>query len=238
MSKPLELQRTNPTAREAYSFQGPGTGGGGEALEKLESNCDRRIVSDSRCLDIGFGEGKLVNALLERKCKSVCGVDIAMASMLPYSSGVSVSVFFKKKIGLDLRILDVSHDPLPYKDDAFDFVFCLEAIEHMSNPYHMCAEAKRVLRHDGMFVFAFPRPEDNLGYDSGQHAHVYPSLLQQGGYEQFMTQLYFKQAFRVENGSSAWYGWRNYKGPGVVDVFEMCSGNHTAEQLFNCLEEF
>ena len=81
-------------------------------------------------------------------------------------------------------------------------------------------------------------PEDNLGYGGGEHAHIYPGFLRRDSFERFMKQLYFKQVARVENGSSAWYVFRNYKGDGVVDAFSIVSGNYTEEELFSCLDSF
>jgi len=92
-----------------------------------------------------------------------------------------------------------------------------------------------VLEHDGLLLMAFPMPENNFGYGGGQHAHVYPGFLERESYEIFMKQMYFRAMKRGENGASAWYAWRNYKGPGVVDVFRIVSGNYEEDQLFGCL---
>jgi SAM-dependent methyltransferase len=132
--------------------------------------------------------------------------------------------------------MDVSHEPLPFVDDSFNVVFCTETIEHVANPYFAVAEIKRVLEHDGLFVLAFPMPEDNLGYGGGQHGHVYPGFLLRESFERFMMQLYFRAPCRQANGSSAWYAYRNAKQGGkMVDIFSVIAGNYTEEELYGWL---
>ncbi len=222
------LARVNPTSAECYALQGPGIGAGPTALEYFEERTGVVVTPNDVCLDIGFGDGTLLEALItKRGCKSVFGVDIAHAcAETPLAKYPQAALTF----------CDVSHEAMPLHSDSVDIAFCTEMIEHLTNPYFMMANAKRVLRHGGYFVLAFPMPEDNLGYEGGQHAHVYPGFLQRESLQRFMRQLYFKQIMHWENGSSGWYVFRNYKGDGIVDVFEIVSGNYTEDRLFACLD--
>lgn len=45
---------------------------------------------------------------------------------------------------------------LSFKDSSFDFILCLEVLEHVSNPHHALLEIRRVLKDDGLAVFSTP----------------------------------------------------------------------------------
>lgn len=226
--------RLAPRAATAYQGQGPGIGAEDDTLDWLEENTDYRITREHCVLDVGFGKGKLLKRLAEeRSCSFVAGVDIAEASLEESSEWKSGTSMLDTTI--DLRKLDVSHDLLPFRNDAFDFAICTETIEHVANPHHMVAEIKRVLKNHGILVMAFPMPEDNLGYGCGQHAHMYPGFLTRGSFEMFMQQCFFRKIQRTVNGSTAWYCYENYKGSSVVDVFTVVSGNYTEYDLFKCI---
>lgn len=146
------LNRINATSAECYAYQGPGTGAGKSARDFYESVCGI-ITERKNCLDVGYGDGTLIESLIERDCL-VAGVDIANAcSNLATVNHANACCY----------ILDICHDQIPLADDSIELAFCTETIEHLANPYHMVAEVKRVLRHGGMFTLAFPMPESNLG---------------------------------------------------------------------------
>lgn len=48
--------------------------------------------------------------------------------------------------------------PLPFADDSFDCVFCLELLEHLVAPARLLAEIHRVLKADGRAVVSVPSP--------------------------------------------------------------------------------
>lgn len=231
--------RINPTAVESYKHQGPGCGDQGRGIEYLDEKSGEDIpklvplINGAVCLDVGFGMCETIEKLiLDYRCRLAYGVDIAEACS---DSPVVKRLDPHKKC---LWILDVSHTVLPIQDNAVDIAFCTETIEHLSNPFYMFAEVKRVLKHGSLFVLSFPRPEDNLGYGGGEHAHIYPGFLRKEYFAHFCKQMYFKELFRLENGSSGWYILKNFKAEGVTDVFEMASGNYSEERLFKCMEDF
>ena len=147
-------------------------------------------------------------------------------------------------IGVQVYELDVSHERIQCTPNTFDFAFCTESVEHFSNPYFAFANVKKALKHGGVFVVAFPMPEDNgwasgvpdHGFGSGEHAHVYPGLLLRDSFNLFMRQLYFQEIQGWDNGSTHWSIWANFKHETNVDVFAMGSGNYTEEQLFGRLD--
>jgi SAM-dependent methyltransferase len=50
----------------------------------------------------------------------------------------------------------VSDDLLPFPDESFDLVVCIEAFQWMRNPVHAIAEFRRVLRPGGSVLLAVP----------------------------------------------------------------------------------
>lgn len=226
------LTKVNSTSHACYMYQGPGIGAGPDALARFEAYLGNPVPEGQTYLDVGFGDGRLVNALLEPRvaAEKVYAADIADACRtLPLKKNKRVCAMF----------LDVSHHKMEQApDDSVDVAFCTETIEHLSNPYHAVADIKRIVKHGGHFVLSFPMPENNLGYGGGQHAHVYPGFLLRESFERFMMQMYFAKCHFAENGASAWYVFKNYKGAGIVDVFEVVSGNYTEEDLYSCLRSF
>lgn len=57
----------------------------------------------------------------------------------------------------DIRIADVSGG-IPFGDAQYDFVFCIEVLEHVPNPYETMSEIHRVLRPEGVLVLSVPNP--------------------------------------------------------------------------------
>jgi len=89
----------------------------------------------------------------------------------------SLKDLFTDYIGLDMReganvdVVSNSHK-LPYKDETFDLVTCVEMLEHDSNPFQTLDEIYRVLKTGGKVILAasginFPKhayPNDYFRY--------------------------------------------------------------------------
>ena len=52
--------------------------------------------------------------------------------------------------------LDLNKEKLPFKDKVFDYVFCLEVLEHINSPYDVLSELKRVSRK--WIIVSVPNP--------------------------------------------------------------------------------
>ncbi len=59
--------------------------------------------------------------------------------------------------GPDVLIQDISNG-IPFPDGAYDFVFCIEVLEHVPNPYGTLGEIHRVLKPGGVLVLSVPNP--------------------------------------------------------------------------------
>lgn len=100
-------------------------------------------------LDIGCGDGSLTLLLAQAiKARDVKGVELA-------TEGVHEA----EEKGIECYAVDIDCDPLPFKDKAFDFIFCGEVIEHLLDPDHLLEEIYRVLKPAGKAIITTP----NLG---------------------------------------------------------------------------
>ncbi|HEX4600761.1 MAG TPA: class I SAM-dependent methyltransferase [Gemmatimonadales bacterium] len=99
--------------------------------------------------------------------------------------------------GPDVLIQDISHG-IPFSADAYDFVFCIEVLEHVPNPFGTLAEIHRVLRPGGVLVLSVPNPYHfkeilwNLFRIPDRQGHLYAWT------RQTMTRLGEMTGFRLE----------------------------------------
>ena len=131
-----------------------------------------------RVLEVGCGAGGLLTVVAEGGAE-VRGVDVA-------ESGIAAC----QEAAIAAVRLDVSTENLPFDNEYFDFVICLETLEHLTNPYHALDEIRRVLRAEGHFVCSVPNPRTG-------HAFIYPGLFEYANFSRFLSQSGF-QILRVE----------------------------------------
>lgn len=97
-------------------------------------------------LDIGTGNGFLPKAMRPQlDGVKISGTDFAENALL--SAGDA----------LDERALnDLDQEDLPFAAESFDYVTCLEVIEHLIFPEHALAEIHRVLKPGGRAAITVP----------------------------------------------------------------------------------
>lgn len=97
-------------------------------------------------LDVGISSGHL--AILVRKLfgYQVYGLDLQNVSGQRFSSE-----------GIDLKVCDISSQPLPYDAESFDLVLFCEVLEHLAvSPYRVLNELWRVMKEDGILILSTP----------------------------------------------------------------------------------
>jgi len=96
-------------------------------------------------LDIGTGNGYLPAVTREKlNGVHVTGTDFAQNALDAASA-------------LDEGVLnDIDADGLPFEDNSFDFITCLEVIEHLILPQQALSEMHRVLKPGGHVVITVP----------------------------------------------------------------------------------
>ncbi len=194
---------------------------------------------NSRCIEIGFGQGELARYLIENGNYYV-GIDCGEESI----KGAIKDNFFENGLFL---YMDASNDVLPFLNDIFEHAFCLETLEHLANPIHAILELKRVLVHNAKLSVSVPKYEI-AGYEGGVHAHIYPGLLTKENFTRFMVQLYFKpirymsldgtHLFLFENVKEAESYAYKERGSGEEkqpNIFKVVAGNYGEHELYGHL---
>lgn len=126
---------------------------------------------DGPVLDVGCHSGTFTTFILNQiKTKEIYGVDISHSAIER----------IKKKIPYGhFQVADATI--LPFKDNFFDAVFCLEVLEHVDNPTEVIHEVRRVLKKDGYGVILVPTDNKlfrtvwflwTMYYPVWRHAHV------------------------------------------------------------------
>lgn len=122
-------------------------------------------------LDVGCHSGTFTKKIIDKlKNKQIYGIDISHQAIALAQKRIPYGHF---------EVADAV--ALPFKDNFFEAVFCLEVLEHVDDPKKVLSEIKRVLKKDGYVIFLVP--SDNklfkivwflwtLYYPVWRHAHV------------------------------------------------------------------
>jgi len=97
-------------------------------------------VGRGELLDVPAGEGALAARLID------AGFSVSCCDLYP-------EIF--RLEGVAIHQGDLNGD-LPFKSHSFDFVTCLEGLEHIENPQQAIREFARVLRPGGMVIVSIP----------------------------------------------------------------------------------
>ncbi|MDH5560369.1 MAG: class I SAM-dependent methyltransferase [Deltaproteobacteria bacterium] len=101
-----------------------------------------------KLLEIGCGRGEFL-ANFNR-----LGLDVKGADISPEA------VEFNKD--MDIRVVDVESQPLPFSDNTFDIVYSKSVIEHFYYPEKYVKEVFRVLKPGGICITLVPEWEANM----------------------------------------------------------------------------
>jgi SAM-dependent methyltransferase len=86
------------------------------------------------------------------------------------------------------KVCDVMHE-LPFEDRTFDYIFCLELIEHVENPTLLLNQLKRVLKDDGVLILSTPNPYNWL--------YIIAELFKIPDYEGHITSFTFQNIHKL-----------------------------------------
>ncbi len=114
-------------------------------------------------------------------CKSVielgCGSGVILNMLnAPHKTGVDISAKaieiarhqVQAEDGVDLQVVDIDNDELPFPEKSFDGALASEVLEHLFDPVHALAELNRMLRTDGKLIVTVP----NIGYHVYRYYHL------------------------------------------------------------------
>jgi len=119
---------------------------GGPRLDK-DSRVDvalKLIDKGDRLLDIGCGDGTF-GYFAKNKYKEIYGIDLSENALK-----------IAEKRGIITTKINFNDERLPFEDDYFDAVSCLDVIEHIFEPRDLIKEINRVLKTGGELVISTP----------------------------------------------------------------------------------
>ncbi|MHB1415286.1 MAG: bifunctional 2-polyprenyl-6-hydroxyphenol methylase/3-demethylubiquinol 3-O-methyltransferase UbiG [Chloroflexota bacterium] len=102
-------------------------------------------LTGCRALDLGCGGGHLAEPLARVGAK-VAGVDISAKALGVARAHAGAS-------GLAIAYLQAPAEGLPFRSAAFDVVVAFDVLEHVADLGRAIAEAARVLRPGGKFIY-------------------------------------------------------------------------------------
>ena len=101
------------------------------------------LAPAERALDLGIGDGRLAAAI---ETAHLTGADV---------SQVALDRARKRVAGAELVLVNPD-EPLPFGDNEFDLVTCIETIEHVRDVQLAFSEIRRVLRPGGRLAMTTP----------------------------------------------------------------------------------
>jgi ubiquinone/menaquinone biosynthesis C-methylase UbiE len=188
MNNPTPPGRIAPASaalREFYSARHTWRHAGEERMRFRKAARLARVRPGSAVLDIGARDGGLRRFLPPDV--RYRGLDIAPEFASP-----------------DVQVHDVSAG-LPFPDASFDYVFCIEVLEHVPNPYDTLGEIRRVLKPDGVLVLSVPNPYHvkeilwNLFRIRDRQGHIYSWT------RQTMSRLGEMNGFRLDASGGTYF---------------------------------
>ena len=101
-------------------------------------------IDYNKLLDIGSGTGYLINMLKDKEMTEFYGLDL---------SEEMIKIAESKNIKNAQFILG-SANKLPFDDDTFDVVTCIQSFHHYPYPNEAMREAYRVLKKGGVYILS------------------------------------------------------------------------------------
>src|SRR5215471_16936034 len=162
---------------------------------------DLQAGPGERLLDVGCGAGGPALFSTQNTGCSVVGVDIN-------PEGIATARARAKELGLadraTFQLTDVG-TKLPFEDESFDAILCVEAVIHFPNRPELFQEWRRVLREGGRVLFTDPVVITGLVTDeelATRSSIAKFTFSPPGGNERLLREVGLK-TLRVENSTGA-----------------------------------
>lgn len=140
----LSCRLTQLTAKSKYPIHPK------HLINKEEGWYLRNIEANDLVLDLGCGGGQH-SIRVAGKCKKIIGVDYSQRQLeIAKNSARDKKIKNIKFIKLDLE------RKLPFKNNSFNKILCLDVLEHLNKRKQLLMEIKRVLKPKGIFFTSLP----------------------------------------------------------------------------------
>jgi len=100
------------------------------------------IDEKTKVLDVGCGDGTFLYLLKTRKKCDAVGLDIS-----PHAIKKAAEK------GVKAILLNVEQEKFPFNDNEFDYIACLEVLEHLHDPISVLEEMRRVCKTYSIFSY-------------------------------------------------------------------------------------
>jgi len=106
------------------------------AAKNTKFQCALKLLPErfENLLDIGGGDGFFVELVRKNK----------FSANFTVIDGSEIAVEKCREKNINSILYDLDGKPLPFKDDSFDVVTCLDVLEHLHYPWKLLEEMKRV----------------------------------------------------------------------------------------------
>ena len=194
--------------------------------DKIASEYDRRY-DNLPLQDRGKALLALAGRLRPRRVlEAGCGTGhwlAAMHSVAPHLFGLDLSQGMlnqARKRGAGLGLVRGTAVQLPFRQEQFDLIVCIDAIHHFSHPRGFIAEAFRALRPGGALAILYGDPRHGVWYVYSYFENVYAADLAR---------------FPVREELVEWMtaaGFEQVDLQTVEEVKELCEGRRILENPF------
>lgn len=168
-----------------------------------------KIVSSNKhsaILEAGCGTGRWIS-LLEKNTKKIFGLDYSFEM-----------IKIPKTANPYLNLVNADAVNIPFKDNIFDLIFCVNAIHHFPDKEKFISESKRVLKSQGMIsVFGVDPSIDKNWYVYNYFDSVYENDL-----KRFPTLKVLQKNLETENFVNV-----------ETKVVEVVNNARTGSDIFN-----
>ena len=97
-----------------------------------------------KLLDIGCGTGYLINMLSKDYNAEFTGLDLS-SEMIKQANNKNIK---------NAKFIEERSDEVPFEDNSFDIVTCSQSFHHYLDTDKAMQEARRVLKHGGLYVLS------------------------------------------------------------------------------------
>jgi ubiquinone/menaquinone biosynthesis C-methylase UbiE len=146
----VDFYETDSTVYDRSRFQDKR----GLQLDSVQQAIVNELCGDfksKKVLELAVGTGRFTKAMVGRDADLV-GVDSSISMLRITRKKCSTAA-----VARNPSLIRADATNLPFRENVFDYVVCINALNHMPKYTDSIAESSRVLKSNGYFVFNFPR---------------------------------------------------------------------------------
>ena len=152
----------------------------GPRLDSMIERFDLKNIQNQKIVDVGGGLG-----FLGKRLNSNNDYTVIDGAEIPEDKKLCKGIYHKADLDYDkfsertnMHVINVDVHKFPVSDiefkkvfdKKFDKAFCLETLEHLSNPYHCLVEMKKLVKENGEIYISIP-------HINVTHNYIYPGLM-------------------------------------------------------------